>query len=475
MICRSAAACLFFLLEAPFLWSQKAGIVNAVAAGGPADLLVDTSRPSGPIDLTRYALGQGGLSDQPMIGDRVDQIAQLHPQTIHVFLQEYFDLYPAHHQYHWETLDKTMEAIRATGARPVVSICIKPRVLYPEINDEIVAPTDYSEWEELIFQLVKHCNQDRKYGIKYWIVANEGDIGEPGGVPYKFLTPQSYLLYYQHTASAIHRADPDAKVGGPSPADAASPQIDALIAAAGEGKIPLDFLSFHGYSNDPEEFRRLVGSMRAKLAKYPSLSQVPTFIDQWNMDLFKPILNPYFQPAFILETTRAFYRAGLSGSAYYQIRDYFVDQPMFSRFMSARGTADMARWWNEMPQYDGLYDNQDRVRPAYYAFKLLSLINGQQLPVTGTIPEIKVLAARGRRWVNVLLWNFPLDGEGKPLEVTVRFPFEKDGGVRLVRLNAEAPVNNLEQIRTAKASDLRAHPLRLTLRPYEIYWVEVTE
>ena len=91
----------------------------------------------------------------------------------------------------------------------------------------------------------------------------------------------------------------------------------------------------------------------------------------------------------------------------------------------------MARWWNEMPQYDGLYDNQDRVRPAYYAFNFSPGIKGQQLPVTGTIPEIKALAARGRRWVNVVLWNFPRDGQGKPREVTVQFPFEKDGGVRL--------------------------------------------
>jgi hypothetical protein len=463
-----SAALMFFLLGTPFLETQG-------AVGGPADLVIDTSQPAGQIDLTRYALGQGGLSDQPMISDRVDQIAQLHPQTIHVFLQEYFDLYPGHHQYHWELLDKTMEAIRATGARPAVSICFKPRVLYPQTNDEVVVPTDYAEWEELIFQLVKHCDQDRKYGIQYWIVANEGDIGEPGGVPYKFPTLQSYLLYYQHTASALHRADPHAKVGGPSPAYAASPQIDALIAAAGEGKVPLDFLSFHAYSNDPKEFLRLIESMRAKLAKYPSLSQVPTFIDQWNMDLGKPILNPYFQPAFIMETTLDFYKAGLSASAYYQIRDYFVDEAMFSRFMSARGTAGMARWWNEMPQYDGLYDNQDRVRPAYYAFKLLSLIKGQELPVTGTIPDIQLLAARGGRWVNVVLWNFPVDGEGKPREATVQFPFEKDGAIRLVRLNAEAPVNNLEQIRTAKVSELRAHPLRITLRPYEIYWVEVTE
>jgi len=143
--------------------------------------------------------------------------------------------------------------------------------------------------------------------------------------------------------------------------------------------------------------------------------------------------------------------------------------------MSARGTADLARWWNEMPQYDGLYDNQDRVRPAYYAFKLLSLIKGQQLPVTGTNLDLNALAARGGPWVNVVLWNFPLEGVGRPYEVTVQFPSERKGGVRVVRLNPESSINTLEQTRHGEISDLERQPLRVTLRPYEIYWIEVTE
>jgi len=71
-------------------------------------LVVDTARTSGAIDLTRYALGQGGLSEQPMILDRADQIGQLHPRTIRLFVQEYFDLYPAHHKFHWTTLDRAI-------------------------------------------------------------------------------------------------------------------------------------------------------------------------------------------------------------------------------------------------------------------------------------------------------------------------------------------------------------------------------
>jgi xylan 1,4-beta-xylosidase len=456
----------FILISAPQL--------NA-ASTIQVSLSIDTSRASGPIDLTRYALGQGGLSELPMIDAHVDQIRQLHPQTINFFVQEYFNLYPAHGQFHWVTLDKSIQAVLATGAKPIMNLCFKPKVLYPKIDDQIVDPTNFREWEELIYQLVRHCNQNQNFGIEYWLVANEGDIGEPGGVPYKFTTPQSYLSYYHHTVNAIRRADPRAKVGGPAPANYRSPFVDALIDSAARGDVPLDFLCFHLYHNDPVEFGRLIDSMRAKLAKHPRLLQTETMIDQWNMSLDNPVLSPYFQPAFVLQTTLVFYNKGLSRSSYYHIRDYFVDPSIFSGFLSERGTAFMARWWNEMPQYDGLYDNQGRVRPAYYAFKLLSLIKGRKLPVSGTTAELNALAARGGSWVNVVLWNFPSAGAGKPCEAEVRFPSEKKGRVRLVRLNPENAVNNLEQVRNGGISELEQDPLRVTLRPYEIYWIEVTE
>lgn len=436
-------------------------------------IAVDTSKTLGPINLTRYALGQGGLSDDTMIVDRIQQIAQLHPETIRLFVQSYFDLYPAHHQYHWATLDKAIEAILATGAKPIMNICFKPRVLYPKIDDRIVDPTSWREWEELIYQLVKHCN-DEKFGIEYWEVGNEGDIGEPGGCPYKF-TPKNYVAYYEHTVKAILRADPHAKVGGPALANYRSPIGDALIEAAGTGAVPLTFLSWHLYTNDPRQLWGTIAYMKAKLARYPRLSRVETIIDEWNMSLGDPVMNPYFQPAFILETTLGFYRHGLSRSAYYHIRDYFVNPAQFSPFMSERGTVFMAHWWNVMPQYDGLYDNQDRVRPAYYAFKLLSLMKGERLGVSGTNPDIDALAARHGPWVDLLLWNFPLQGTGRAYEITVNFPAENHGSVRLVRLDPEAPVNDLEQIRNGSVSALTGHPLQVIVHPYEVYWVEITE
>ena len=39
----------------------------------------------------------------------------------------------------------------------------------------------------------------------------------------------------------------------------------------------------------------------------------------------------------------------------------------------------MTRWWNRMPQFDGLFDYQDRVPPSYFAFKLLARLTGERL------------------------------------------------------------------------------------------------
>src|SRR3981081_3907453 len=89
------------------------------------ELTIDASKPGQEIDLTRYALGQGGLSDKPMFDSHVEQIAQLHPQTIRIFVQEFFDLNPATGQYRWDTLDKVIETILATKAKPILCLCFK--------------------------------------------------------------------------------------------------------------------------------------------------------------------------------------------------------------------------------------------------------------------------------------------------------------------------------------------------------------
>ena len=382
-------------------------MLAALAAGQTrtAAVRVSFQKTAGKLDIQRIALGQGGLSEETIWGDKMVEIRALRPRLIRLFLQEYFDLLPAAGQYHFDTLDRSVDLILQTGAKPLMTIAFKPRVLFPVVNQDIVEPNDWGKWDDLIEHLVRHY-KERGAGIRYWEIGNEPDIGEDGGCPYRF-TPQNYLPYYRHTAEAILRADPDARVGGPALANYRSPILPALLDFAAAGKAPLHFVSWHIYNSEPSKVRQTIDVVHQLLAKHPGLN-VETFLDEWNMSLSHPVPDPRFQPAYVTETAWQMIDAGLDYSCYYHIRDYYVNRNRFSQFMSARGAAFMARWWNRMPQFDGLFDYQGTVRPAYYAFKLLSRLTGGRLALDSLDPAVHGFFTYDPLYLthNLLLWNF---------------------------------------------------------------------
>jgi Glycosyl hydrolases family 39 len=369
---------------------------------------LDFAEKLGPLEIDHVALGQGGLSEQPMWDDRVNEVRMLHPRMIRLFIQEYFDLMPGSGKYHWDTLDASVDLIRKTGATPLMNIDFKPKLLYPVIDEKIVDPASYQQWERLIYEMVRHYKQ-RGSGIQYWEVANEPDIGETGGCPYLF-TPENYARYYQHTAAAIRRADPTAKVGGPALANSRSPILPALLDFAEQSKVPLDFVSWHIYNSDPKRVRATIDYVHDLLKEHPSLHP-ETILNEWNMALRDPPQDPQFQPCYIVETAYQMKEGGLDYSCYYHIRDYQIDFDSFARFMSPRGVALMARWWNRSTQWDGLFDYSGKIRPSYYAFKLLSRLTGDRLKLESAGGTVHGLATHDDRLLiyNVLVWNFSKD------------------------------------------------------------------
>ena len=436
----------------------------------PAQVGVVFNEKVGPMHMERMALGQGGLSEEPMFADRVTEIRALRPGVIRLFIQEYFDLLPERGRYHFETLDGSVDAILRTGATPLMCICFKPRALFPKVNQDIVEPNDYAAWEALIEALVRRY-RERHAGIRYWEVANEPDIGESGGCPYRF-QPDSYVRYYRHTAAAILRADPAARVGGPALASVRSPILPALLEACAKESIPLDFVSWHIYSSSPAATRETIKFARGLLAKHPALKP-ETFLDEWNMDLMNPPLDPRFQPCFIAETIYQMQDAGLDYSCYYHIRDWYVSYDTFAPFFSPGGTAFMTRWWNRQPQFDGLFDYQNQVRPAYFAFKLLSRMAGERLRVDSTSDRVHGFATHDPqlRMHNLMLWNF--SSEPADVEVSLK-ALPKEIRARHIVLDATGPgVEENQRLRPEPLQTLKAgdHKLSLKLEPWAVhYW-----
>ena len=106
----------------------------ALAQNRAVSLRLNLTDTAGPTEMYRFALGQGGLSEEPMWADRAAEIRDLHPRVIRLFIQEYFDLLPDHGRYHWETLDQSVDLIRKTGATPLMNIDFKPKALYPAVD-----------------------------------------------------------------------------------------------------------------------------------------------------------------------------------------------------------------------------------------------------------------------------------------------------------------------------------------------------
>jgi hypothetical protein len=456
-----------------WLWSFAiVAIAGITAPPEPTAAAVKVSfgERLGPLEIDRMGLGQGGLSDEPMWDNRVAEIRAIHPRLIRLFIQEYFNLLPERGRYHFEMLDRSIDTILKTGAKPLMCICFKPRALFPTVDQDFVEPNDYSEWERLVGRLVKHY-RDRGAGIRFWEVANEPDIGESGGCPYRF-QPDSYVRYYRHTASAILRADPDAQVGGPALANVRSPILPVFLKACEKEKIPAHFASWHIYSSDPARVRSTIEYVKELLQARPRL-KLQTILDEWNMDLTKPPLDPRFQPCYVLETTWQMKEAGLDWSCYYHIRDFHVRYEQFAPFFSPGGAAFMTRWWNRMPQFDGLFDFQDTVRPAYFAFKLLARLTGDRLRLVSSSSPVHGFATHDDKYRidNVLLWNF----SSSPVDLELTFEnLPKDMLVRQLTLNAETASND-ENIRLRPEPVTRltkgTHRLKARLDPYGVkFW-----
>jgi hypothetical protein len=444
--------------------AREVSIMANTSEFAKAEISVNLKEKIGSLNMSKVAsLGQGGLSDDPMWEDRIEEIRALRPAIIRLFVQEYFHLLPQPGKYDFSRLDRSVETILKTGAKPLMCLTFKPRVLYPEINQDIVEPNDWEEWKRLIFNLVKHY-KDKRAGIRYWEISNEPDIGEAGGCPYRF-QPEDYVRYYQETAEAILKADPFARVGGPTLAYVRSPILPTLLEHCDKENIPIHFVSWHIYTSDPLKIKETIEYVKDLLKKYPRL-KLETILDEWNMDLGAPSHDPRFQPCFVAETIYQMVSAGLDYSCYYHIRDYRFNREKFADFMSPEGIENMERFWNEGDVRLGLYDFDNRRRPAYLTFKLLSEMNGKRLELLSNHPQVHGFAVNDEKAKSykLLLWNF----SNQPITCEIKLRgLEENMRLKHTVLEAEGEGRLREEEGILRKGEDK---LRVNFEPYAIHF-----
>lgn len=162
-----------------------------------------------------------------------------------------------HPVYNFSYVDQIYDGLLANGVRPFVEISFMPKKLAARQDvhafwyKPIVAPPkDYGKWDALMRAFAQHLID--RYGIDevaqwYFEVWNEPNIDFWTGNPKQ----ATYFELYDHTARALKSVSPRLRVGGP--ATAAAHWVDAFLEHISSEKVPVDFVSSHGYADDTVE------------------------------------------------------------------------------------------------------------------------------------------------------------------------------------------------------------------------------
>jgi xylan 1,4-beta-xylosidase len=218
--------------------------------------------------------------------------------------------------YNFNYVDQVYDGLLKNGVRPVVEISFMPKklafnpdALHPFwYKPNVSPPKRMDRWDGLMIAFSKHLIE--RYGIDevsnwYFEVWNEPNIDFWNGIP----RMESYFDLYAHTARALKSVSPRLRVGGP--ATAAAAWIPDFLRYAAENHVPVDFVSTHGYADEPvsrllgtneviapeDRMGAVVAKVRTQIDTSP-LPHLPLLWTEWNVDSRRDAREtPYVGPA----------------------------------------------------------------------------------------------------------------------------------------------------------------------------------
>ena len=144
----------------------------------------------------------------------------------------------------------------------------------------INTPKDYDKWTKICINIIRHYNDGWNngfhYNIKYWEIWNE-----PEGKAMWLGTQEQYFKLYATAAKAIKAYNPLLKVGGPASTGVQSIIMKPFLKYCRDNKLPLDFFSWHLYSQLPLDYLRNTRIARAMLDEY-GYGNTKSFLDEWH-------------------------------------------------------------------------------------------------------------------------------------------------------------------------------------------------
>lgn len=228
--------------------------------------------------------------------------------------------------------DAYLKPIIDNGASVVFRLGVSIEHKAPRFHTD--PPEDFEKWSKICVNILRHYNDGWAKGFRYNIrhveIWNEVDIGRRMWTG----SHKQYFELYRTAVTAIKKYNPKILVGGPVTSIPDARIVRPFLAYCRDDKLPLDFFSWHSYSDSLEILLQRIKKARNILDEY-GFQKTKSWCTEW-----RPMLADFgqvrWQKKFPRHTVRdAFARnrnheaAAFTASALLQMQDAPVDMAHF--------------------------------------------------------------------------------------------------------------------------------------------------
>lgn len=397
----------------------------------PASIYIDANNISGPLPKNWKSLAQGGEEKGVrMLENVIPQISALYPRYIRIdHIYDYYDVISrssdsAQLALDFSKLDATVCDIYHIGAKPFFVLGYMSEALSGD-NSLVSVPKSWDEWSFVVQKTIEHysgkntvlCGQIKKDFLNdiYYEVWNEPDL-ETFGKWTIYNGQKDYKNLYLYTSNGAKNAKDVYHffLGGPVNTALYKNWITNFLDFVDAKDLKLDFISWHHYSKNPDDFSVDVQNLNNWLLdfRYFKYRNLPKIISEWGYDSDpNPIADTDLAAAHTVISIRNLIEEKLEMAFAFEIKD---------------GPAP--RWG--MLSYDGFK------KPRYKALKLLSYIEGQRLEVQGEGSNVKAIASKLKNKISVCLVNYDTQLKNSELvPISFRNLSQGEYTIRIIDLN----------------------------------------
>ena len=248
---------------------------------------------------------------------------------------------------------------------------------------QVAPPEDFEKWTKICINILRHYNDGWADGFHYNIRHVEIWNEIESSLMWRG-TDEQYFELYRTAVTAIKKYNPKIMVGGPVTSIPDGPVVRPFLKYCRDNKVPLDFFSWHSYSDTTmEPLLKRIKTARSLLDEY-GFKKTESWCTEW-----KPIISGWKKIRWNKNTPRHTVRdafaenrnheaAAFAASALLQMQDASVDMAFYY-------CADDSPW--------SMFDMFGEPGRTYFAMKAFNqfLQAPNRVAVTGA-PELNEIA-----------------------------------------------------------------------------------